>query len=83
VVLLLKEATSVDFRIGSAQAQDDDFSWSMWQELDPMSRTYLREATPDGVFWKLQFRSTALTWRLDLQGFMLFGTLEGTGRDRQ
>lgn len=83
VVMLLKEAKSVDFRVGSAQKQDQEFSWSEWQELDPLSRTYLIEAMADGVFWKLQFRSTALPWHLDLQGFMLFGTLEGTGRDRQ
>jgi hypothetical protein len=83
IVLLLKEAQHVDFRVGSAQLQDADFSWSMWQELDPLSRTYKIESLPDGVFWKLQFRSTADIWRLDLQGFMLFGIIEGTGRDRQ
>lgn len=82
VVLLLKEAAHVDFRIGSAQKQENEFNWSQWQELDPASRTYLIDAIPDGVFWKLQFRSTKDIWKLDLQGFMLFGSMEGTGRDR-
>lgn len=83
VVLLLKEAVSVDFRIGSAQAEEKEFSWSAWMELDPSSPTYLVESLPDGVYWKLEFRSTATNWAFDLQGFLLFGIVEGSKRGQQ
>jgi len=83
VVLLLKEATSVDFQIGSAQSEEKDFHWSGWMELDPSSPTYLIEAMPDGVYWKLRFRSTADQWKFDLQGFLLFGVVEGSKRGQQ
>lgn len=83
VVLLLKAAKHVDFRVGSAQAEEKEFSWTSWMELDPSSPTYLLESLPDGVYFKLEFRSTHNLWEFDLQGFMLFGVVEGTKRGQQ
>jgi len=83
VVLLLKRAKYLEFRVGSAEAQEEDFSWSPWMAIDPLSKTYLLPHMPDGVYWKLEFRNTLEEWELDFQGFMLFGSLEGTKRSQQ
>jgi hypothetical protein len=50
-------------------------------ECLPKSRTYQLPAIPDGVYWQLEFRSVTTNWALDLQGFELFGTVEGTKRE--
>lgn len=81
VELLCKKALNVQFRLGSSQEQAGTYEWSEWFDVDTTSRTYkIGASPPDGVYWKLDFRSTANVWELDLQGFLLFGQVEGTKR---
>lgn len=83
VDLLIKTASNVEFRIKSSQEMHQDFEASPWLEVASEARTYKVPALPDGVYWKLEFRSTADNWDLDMQGFMLFGAVEGTKRTNQ
>lgn len=78
--LLVKAATSVEVRIGSSQDMNGAVSWSSWQAVTPDSKTYKVAKVPSGAYWQLDFRSTADAWTLDLQGFLLFGQVEGTKR---
>lgn len=80
VDLLLKEAANVEFRLGCQQDADLTFEYTPWLSCQPESRTYKLPQVPDGVYWKLEFRSTAAEWTFNLQGFMLFGAVEGTKR---
>ena len=84
VLLLAKAANNVEFQLQSA-AQFDQTVWELspWLPVTPGSQTTLIPNMPDGTFWKLAFRSTAANWTLDLQGFMLFGYLNGTQRAQQ
>jgi hypothetical protein len=81
--LLLKEAQNVQFRVGSQQDTHAEFEWTAWLEAQEGTRTYLLPHCPDGVYWKLEFRSIAAEWKLNLQGFIMFGAVEGTKRDQQ
>jgi hypothetical protein len=82
VVLLLKNKNDVQFRLGSSQHVEGPYVWSDWIETITGAATYQIGSTPaDGVYWKLDFRSTQADWSMDLQGFMLFGVVEGTKRD--
>jgi hypothetical protein len=83
VLLLIKAATGVEFRLKSAERIGDAYEVSDWLPVDPTSRTTPMPAMPSGVYWKLEFRSTVDNWDLDLQGFMLYGVVEGTGRNQQ
>jgi hypothetical protein len=65
------------------KVQLDSFDATVAAALETLSKTTPVPAIPSGVYWKLEFRSTADNWDLDLQGFMLFGKTEGTGRNQQ
>lgn len=80
VLFLLKRASNVQFRIGCAQFSDDPPVWSPWQDLSLTTDTYLIPSMPSGVVWMLDFRSTADNWDIDLQGFILWGAVEGVQR---
>lgn len=82
---LLKAASNVEFRIGVSEYTDDPsfVDWSAWQPLHVDTRTYRIDLRVTGTYHKLQFRSTANNWDLDLQGFLLYGTVEGSRRDRR
>lgn len=76
--VLLKAATDVELRIGSSDQMNGPFTWDDWQDATVNSKTYTPQRhVPDGVYWKLQFRSTSANWDLDMQGFMLFGQVDG------
>jgi len=81
VVLLFLNEAYVEFRLGASHKIGEDWQWTPWQACEGKATTYTLFQPPDGVYFKLQFRSTDTQWQMDLQGFMLFGTVEGTKRD--
>ena len=79
VDLLLKDEMAIEFRVGSSESIDI-LDWTPWIPVQSNVQIYQFEALPTGVYYALEFRSTAENWRMDLQGFMLYGELEGTKR---
>jgi hypothetical protein len=86
VEILAKEASNVEFRIGSSDDPHGDWDWSEWTEFEPGSRIQeVPQDVPENSLWKLDFRSVAAAgndWRLDLQGFVLYGPDVGTKLER-
>lgn len=81
VNLLLKEATAVQFRVGASQEALSGYTYTDWIDAIAGAVTYQMPAGfPDGVYHTLEFQSTANNWRFDLQGFLLFGNVEGSKR---
>lgn len=81
VELLLHEAVGVQFRLRSAQHSSGPFSDTAWIDIDAGKSSYpLPHGTPSGVYWKIEFRSVLTNWKINLQGFLLFGTMHGTKR---
>lgn len=83
VQIFANAASNVEFRIGTSMKINDTPSWSDWTPLSTDSSTYQLASMPDGVYHTLDFRSTAVNWDLDLQGFQLFGQLDGVKRSQQ
>lgn len=87
IELLVKTADDVEFRYGVQEDMDGTYGWSEWMAISADMRTYQPvRASADGpmlsgIFHKLEFRSTATNWDIDLQGFILYGRSEGTKRD--
>lgn len=75
------KATNVEFRLRNATDIDGPWESTDWQALSPDMRTYRLPYLPTGTYHKLEFRNTATNWSFDLQGFALFGSIEGTKRD--
>lgn len=86
VEFLLKEAQNVEFRIGCSDDPNGTWDWSAWFEILPGSR--IQEVPidlPENPLWKLELRNIAARgndWRLDLQGFILYGPDTGTKLER-
>lgn len=79
--LLAKAASNVEVAVGvSDGGADGTYTWTNWMPVSGQSTTYKLDWLPSGVYWKVKFRSTSTNWDLDLQGFMLFGQVEGTKR---
>lgn len=82
VTLLLKEASNVEFRVGVNILNEDqpelDYEWTPWMAASISTRNYPLPNLPEGVFHKLELRSTAQNWAFDLQGFMLYGVPVGS-----
>lgn len=74
-------ASNVEFRLRNATDIDGVWESTAWQTLSPDMRTYRLPHLPTGTYHKLEFRSTATEWDLDLQGFALWGFVEGIKRD--
>lgn len=83
VELMLKEAVGVELRVGSAHEQTAEYAWTPWFTISPTQGTYKLDHMPDGVYHKLEFKSVVEDWALDLQGFILFGQVDGTKRSQQ
>lgn len=81
IEIAVKEASNVQFRYGTAVDIDGPWEWTEQQALSPDLRTYRIPALPTGVFHKLEFSNTATNWSFDLQGFALYGEIEGMKRD--
>lgn len=81
IELMAKDVKAVQFRYGVAERlQADDYQYSGWQDVAEGMLTYNLESMPSGIYHKLEFRSTGDDWRLDLQGFALYGEPDGTKR---
>lgn len=74
-------ASNVEFKLSNATDIDGPWESTAWHSLSPDLRTYRLEHLPTGTFHKLEFRSTATEWDLDLQGFAFWGFVEGIKRD--
>lgn len=80
--LLLKEAEHVEMRYGSSTEINETPKWGSWRPISVGAKTYRAEAgIPSGVYHHLAFQSTAANWKFNLQGFLIFGSIEGTKRD--
>lgn len=76
--MLVKTANNVQWRIGSCQESEGDYSWGEWRDVVAGSKTYtVPKGVPTAPFHRLAFRSTELDWDFNLQGFILFGSIEG------
>lgn len=80
VEILTKLASNVEFRYGVSEDSDGTYSWTAWITLVVDLTTYSFRPSASGTFHKLEFRSTAANWAIDLQGFVFYGTTEGTKR---
>jgi hypothetical protein len=81
VDLLLHKAVGIEFRVGSSQEQATGYTYTSWLACSEGNAVYkLPAGFPDGVYHVLEFRSTLPAWEFDLQGFVLFGTIEGSKR---
>lgn len=79
--LLAKVATNVEVAVGvSDGSADGTYQYTNWMPVVPQSQTYKLDFLPSGVYFKVKFRSIAMNWDLDLQGFELYGQVEGTKR---
>lgn len=84
VQIFARVAVNVEFRVGSLMNSGDTPVWSGWKPVPQDSSTIsVDDLTVDGVYHVIDFRSTANNWDLDLQGFQLFGTPDGTKRSSQ
>ena len=79
VDLLLHDANHLEFRLGCCDEPNGDWEWDEWQEASTGARVYEIGELPEQPFWKVALRSTPgqNDWRLDLQGFLLYGTRTG------
>lgn len=86
IEFLLKEAQNIEFRIGCSDDPNGDWDWSAWFELETGSRIQEVPADlPENPLWKIELRNIASRgndWRLDLQGFILYGPDVGTKLER-
>lgn len=79
IELFAKAASNVEFRHGVAEDIDGTYDFTAWTTIVTDLTTY-QFKRPSGVFHKLEFRSVAANWALDLQGFIFYGTAEGSKR---
>lgn len=82
IEILAKTATGVEFRYAVAEDIDGPWELDAWQAVSSDFTTYRPKRTPiSGTFHKLEFRSVTANWDLDLQGFLMYGEVDGTRRD--
>lgn len=82
IVLMAKAANNVEVRYGTSSELGDVPNWSEWITVETGTKTIKARANvPSGIYTTLEFRSIADNWDLDLQGVLVFGTVEGTKRD--
>lgn len=81
VELLVKAAVGVEFRVESAERIEGPYEETSWIAVEARGATYRLPNLPSGVYHRLAFRSVVTDWQLDLQGFLLFGSVEGSKRD--
>lgn len=82
--ILVNAASGVEFRVGVSNFLNSEsfVDWSSWQVVRADMRTYRLDLRVSGIYYKVEFRSTADDWLLDLQGFLLYGTAQGSRRDK-
>jgi hypothetical protein len=80
VEIFCRKALHVQFRLGAAQNPEGPYDFTPWHEFDMKQRTIVIEQHLSGTYHKIEFESYADEWELDLQGFALFGVVEGQKR---
>lgn len=78
--LILHQAQAIEFRVGSADEPAGDWEWTEWLEAPQGAKIHSLSELPEAAYWKLALRSQpgVNDWRLDLQGFLLYGVPTGT-----
>lgn len=78
--LLLQEASNVEVRVGCSDDVNGDWDWTTWYEVETGNRIIELEHLPEQPLWKVEFRNVpgVNDWRLNLQGFFLYGPDIGT-----
>lgn len=84
--VFVHRAKNVAFRVGTSQNPDwdgSDTGWDFteWMDLNPEQITYQLNWHVSGVYHRIEFKSLEDMWELDLQGFALFGTVDGQKRE--
>lgn len=82
VELMMKEASSVEFRYGVAERLDGPWDFSEWKPIASNMAAHQHGLSISGVYHKLEFRSTQANWSFDLQGFALYGLADGRRGDK-
>ena len=80
VEIFAHRAMNVQMRVGAAQNPEGPYDFTPWHEFDMKQRTIVIEQHLSGVYHRIEFESYADEWELDLQGFALFGIVEGQKR---
>jgi hypothetical protein len=80
VEIFAHKAMNVQLRVGAAQNSEGPYDFTPWHEFDVKQRLITIEQHISGVYHKIEFESYADEWELDLQGFALFGVVEGQKR---
>jgi hypothetical protein len=80
VDFLLHQAQAIEFRVGSCDEPNGDWEWTEWNAVEAGAKIKQIDELPEQPYWKLALRSTpgVNDWRLDLQGFLLYGVTTGT-----
>jgi len=82
--ILFKSVSNVEVAIGVSTESSGAVTWSGWLPTTAGTSTIRAPAgLPSGVYHHLKFRSTADNWDMNLQGFLIYGSIEGTKRDGQ
>lgn len=81
IEIAAKTASQVAFKLSNAVDIDGPWNSTTWYTVNPDLRTYRIDHLPSGTFHRLEFINLSTNWSLDLQGFALFGELEGMKRD--
>ncbi len=76
----LRAVSGVEFRLGSTRDPLVNPTWTAWKALAADKATYTISALASNPYFVLEFRSVVDNWTLDLQGFLLFGSVEGSKR---
>lgn len=80
VEIFAKRALNVQLRVGASQTPHGPWDFTPWHEFNDKQLTIVIEQHLSGVYHKLEFESYSDEWELDLQGFALFGVVEGQKR---
>lgn len=69
IELLLHKVQNVEMRIGSSRDHAGTVHWSTWMPLEIGKSSYLvPRGVPDGVYWRLEFRSTVTAGNVQEDG---------------
>lgn len=82
VDFLVHKVKGVEFRIGVSERFNGTVDWTKWETLHGDLRTHQIANRVSGTFVWLEFKSVIHDWEFDLQGFLLYGNVEGGKRDR-
>lgn len=75
------KAFNVEFRFSNANDIDGPWESTPWLPLTADMTTHRIPHLPTGVYHRLEFRNVLTNWTFDLQGFALFGQLDGVKKD--